>query len=127
MSREIQFADTWGKRLRQARVAADLSQMELGIKAGIDPSVASTRINRYEVGKHKPDPTVAVALGKVLKVSAAYFYAPEDDLAELIFRLGRASASERKEVFRSLSHIEGPPPPDSVLIRRPRRVVSRPK
>ncbi|MGB9578576.1 MAG: helix-turn-helix domain-containing protein [Halothiobacillaceae bacterium] len=47
--------EQWGERLKQARVAADVSQKNLGIKAGIDPSVASTRINRYELGVHKPD------------------------------------------------------------------------
>lgn len=110
MSREIQSVNKWGERLKQARLAAGLSQKQLGIEAGIDPGVASTRINRYEVGVHKPDTNVAIALGKVLRVSAAFFYAPEDDLAELIFRLGRASAAERREIFRRLSHIEGPPP-----------------
>ena len=110
MSREIQITNLWGKRLKQARLAAGLSQKQLGIEAGIDPGVASTRINRYELGVHKPDPSVAVALGKVLKVSAAYFYAPENELADLIFRLGHATAAERKDVFRSLPHIEAPPP-----------------
>lgn len=28
---------------------------ETGIKAGLDPSVASPRINQYETGKHVPD------------------------------------------------------------------------
>ena len=68
MSREIQVTNKWGKRLKQARLAAGLSQKQLGIEAGIDEGVASTRINRYEMGVHKPDPSVAVALGKVLKV-----------------------------------------------------------
>ena len=45
----------WGARLKQARVAAGLSQKMLGIEAGIDAFVASTRINRYELGIHKPD------------------------------------------------------------------------
>ena len=47
--------EQWGARLKQARLAAGLSQKMLGIEAGIDAFVASTRINRYELGVHKPD------------------------------------------------------------------------
>ncbi|WP_366931802.1 hypothetical protein [Paraburkholderia xenovorans] len=37
----------FGGRLKEARLRAGLSQKKLGIVAGLDPSVASTRINRY--------------------------------------------------------------------------------
>jgi len=67
--------EQWGERLKQARVAAEVSQKNLGIKAGIDPSVASTRINRYELGVHKPDLLTARNLAKVLGVPVAFFYA----------------------------------------------------
>lgn len=110
MSREIQEANKWGMRLKQARLAAGLSQKQLGIEAGIDPGVASTRINRYELGVHKPDLAIAKALAKVLKVSTAFFYTPEDDLAEFIFRLSQIKAPERKEIYRSLAHLPSPPP-----------------
>jgi transcriptional regulator with XRE-family HTH domain len=43
------------RRLKQAREAQQLSQKELGIQAGLDPFVASTRINGYELGVHQPD------------------------------------------------------------------------
>lgn len=99
----------WGKRLKQARLAAGLSQKQLGVQAGIDESVASTRINRYEVGVHMPDMLIARALATVLHVPSAYFYAVEDDLAEFLFRLGRVRASERRQIFKLLAHVDGPP------------------
>jgi transcriptional regulator with XRE-family HTH domain len=99
----------WGSRLKQARVAAGLSQKQLGIQAGIDQFVASTRINRYELGVHKPDFLTAQHLARVLRVSAAFLFAPEDDIASLLFRYGAATKSERAAVRKLLDHLPGPP------------------
>ncbi|MDB5800848.1 MAG: hypothetical protein JWL63_1787 [Rhodocyclales bacterium] len=101
--------ERWGARLKQARLAAGLSQKSLGIEAGIDQFVASTRINRYELGVHKPDLLTAQNLAKVLDVSVAFFYAEEDDIAEMIFRYGRAKASVRANVRKLLAELPGPP------------------
>jgi len=84
--------EQWGARLKQARLAADLSQKMLGIEAGIDPFVASARINRYELGKHKPDLLTVRKLAEVLKVPMAFFYSDTDDeVAELLLGYVRAS------------------------------------
>lgn len=72
------------KRLKEARIAAGISQKELGIAAGIDEFSASPRINQYETGKHTPDFTTLKQLANVLAVPTAYFYAEEDDLAVII-------------------------------------------
>lgn len=40
------------KRLKEARLAARLSQKSLGIAAGMDEFSASARMNQYETGKH---------------------------------------------------------------------------
>lgn len=99
----------WGRRLKQARLAAQLSQKQLGIQAGIDEFVASTRINRYELGVHKPDYLTAQKLASVLGVSAAFLYAPEDDIADLIFRFGKATEAERAVVRDALGGVPLPP------------------
>ena len=99
----------WGRRLKQARLAAQLSQKQLGIQAGIDEFVASTRINRYELGVHKPDYLTAQNLASVLGVSAAFLYAPEDDIADLIFRFGKATEAERAVVRDALGGVPLPP------------------
>ncbi len=77
-------------RLRQARENYGISQRNLGIKAGLDDFVASTRINRYETGVHQPDLQTLQRLAEVLDLPVAYFFAEDDGLAELIkeFRRG---------------------------------------
>ena len=72
------------RRLRQAGEAAGLSQKILGIQAGLDEFVASTRVNRYETGVHQPDLQTLKRLAKVLGLPVAYFYAEDDGLARLI-------------------------------------------
>lgn len=97
-------ADTFifGRRLKEARLAAGLSQQQLGVAAGIDPAVASTRLNRYERGIHMPDPRIVEALGQVLGVVPPFFYAVEDELADFLYRYSKAPASVRRELRRLL-------------------------
>ena len=91
--------EQWGARLKQARLAAGLSQKMLGIEAGLDAFVASTRINRYELGIHKPDLLTVRKLAQVLKVPVAFFYADTDDeIAELLFRYGKADEEARLKI-----------------------------
>ncbi len=100
--------EQWGARLKQARLAAGLSQKMLGIEAGIDAFVASTRINRYELGIHKPDLLTVRKLAEVLKVPVAFFYADTDDeIAELLFRYGNADEEVRLRIQALLA--EQPP------------------
>ena len=94
----------WGARLKQARLAAGLSQKMLGIEAGIDEFVASARINRYEWGVHRPDLLTVRKLAQVLGVPKAFFYADEEDeIAELLFRYRKVEPSVRKAVRKLLA------------------------
>ncbi len=81
-------------------MAAGLSQRELGIAAGIDPSVASTRVNRYEVGVHAADFQIARQLAKALNVPAAFLYAEHDDIAAVLIALHRAPAAKRRQIIK---------------------------
>lgn len=74
----------YSRRLREAREACGISQRNLGIQAGLDDFVASTRVNRYETGVHQPDLQTLQQLAKVLDLPVAYFYAEDDELARLI-------------------------------------------
>ena len=91
-------------------MAAGLSQKSLGIEAGIDQFVASTRINRYELGVHKPDLLTARNLAKVMRVPVAFFYADEDEIADLIYRYSKAEPAARKKIQKLLDDIMGPLP-----------------
>lgn len=59
------YNDIFCRRLKQARLASGLSQKRLGIAAGIDEFVASTRINRYEKGVHEPNTEIVQKLSEV--------------------------------------------------------------
>jgi transcriptional regulator with XRE-family HTH domain len=75
---------TFTKRLKEARTRIDLSQKQLGIQAGLDPSVASPRMNQYEKGTHLPDINTVSKICAVLGVPVAYLYCEDDGLAELV-------------------------------------------
>jgi transcriptional regulator with XRE-family HTH domain len=90
------------KRLREARERAGLSQKQLGIRAGIDEFSASPRINQYERGKHAPDFSVVERLAAVLKVPVPFFYARDDDLAQMILRFGSLSAAARRRLAKAM-------------------------
>ncbi len=76
-----------------------LSQRELGVQAGMDPSVASPRVNQYERGKHTPDTGTLLRMGLVLNVPVAYFFADDDDLARLVVAFHRMSGAARQRLL----------------------------
>ena len=86
------------KRLKEARLRAAISQKQLGIRAGIDEFSASARINQYERGKHTPDFSMVERLAKVLKAPTPFFYARDDDLAEVILGFGKLTAQLRRQI-----------------------------
>jgi len=95
-----------GKRLRQARRAKGLTQKGLGEKAGIDAASASSRINQYEMEKHVPDYATARLLAKALAVPTAFFYAENDQLAELIKIMGALTADEKLSLLSRLKRAD---------------------
>lgn len=97
------MANPIAKRLKQARLQADISQKQLGIKAKIDEFSASPRINQYERAKHTPNFDMAQRLAKVLKVPTPYLYASDNDMAEMIHLFGMLSPTKRKRILRELS------------------------
>ncbi|TEA27344.1 helix-turn-helix domain-containing protein [Candidatus Schmidhempelia bombi] len=82
----IKYQDIFCTRLKQARKRKELSQKQLGIAAGIDEFVASTRINRYEKGIHEASIEIAGRIAEALNVPLAYFYADTDELADIILQ-----------------------------------------
>lgn len=93
----------FGKRLKEARIQAGLSQERLGVMAGIDEMSSSARMNQYERGKHEPDFTMVERISKVLSVPESYFYARDDESAWLQTVFHRLPAEARKEV---LTHVK---------------------
>ncbi len=66
-----------------------ISQASLGELAGLDPSVASPRVNQYERGVHEPKFLMARQLAVALGIPVAYLYCDDDDLAQAILEWKR--------------------------------------
>ncbi|HCI6325399.1 TPA: helix-turn-helix transcriptional regulator, partial [Klebsiella pneumoniae] len=99
MSQRESHRDIFCKRLKEARLAAGLSQKKLGIAAGIDEFVASTRINRYEKGVHEADIHTAQKLAQTLNVPLAYFYVENDQLATIVMNFDKLSEEDIENII----------------------------
>lgn len=97
----------FSKRLKEARLSKGLSQEQLGLEAGLDAMSASTRMNRYELGKRTPDFPLVEKIAEVLSVPPAYFYAKDDELAQLILGFGKINKSQRAELAALLNELLG--------------------
>jgi transcriptional regulator with XRE-family HTH domain len=93
-----------GRRLKEARLRAGLSQEQLGMDAGLDPMSASTRMNRYELGKRAPNFELVEVFAKVLKVPTPYFYTADDAMARLILAAHRLPARDRLKLVESIEN-----------------------
>ncbi|AIF48147.1 helix-turn-helix domain-containing protein [Dyella japonica] len=98
---------TFQRRLKEAREERALSQKNLGIEAGIDPFVASTRINRYEQGVHEPDMATIQRLAKALQVPLPYLFATDDRLAAMILAFDKLTSSDKDRLLRDLGQRKG--------------------
>ena len=95
--------DVWIKRFKEARRASGLSQKQLGIKAGLDPFVASPRINRYEQGVHHADYPMSLRLAAVMGVPVAYLYCDDEEVARLLLAFNRAPRTARRLAVKLLT------------------------
>ncbi|MCC6976276.1 MAG: helix-turn-helix transcriptional regulator [Anaerolineae bacterium] len=65
-----------GDRLRELRLARELTQQELAQRVGVHPQ----HIYKLEVGKYKPNSDTLIRLARELEVSADYLLGLVDDL-----------------------------------------------
>ncbi len=89
----------FSKRLKEARLRADLTQEQLGVRAGIDEANASAKMNQYEQGKHIPKFPRLKQLAEALGVPTAYFYAESDELAEFLYHYERVSRKDKQRLL----------------------------
>ena len=95
----------FGKRMKEARLRAGLSQERLGVLAGIDEMSSSARMNQYERGKHEPDFSLVERVAQVLDVPESYFYAKDDEAAWLQVAFHRMAASDREKLVKAAREI----------------------
>ncbi|MBV2182371.1 MAG: helix-turn-helix domain-containing protein [Castellaniella sp.] len=94
-----QSPTVFGRRLRTARLRADIPQDRLGVAIGLDEGSASARVSRYETGIHEPPHDVAAKLARALDVPAAYLYCEDDALAEVILAWNGLGSDGRQRVL----------------------------
>lgn len=90
------------RRLAEARQRAGLSQRDLGLLAGLDPAVASPRINQYERGKHEPRGETLQRLAEALGVPAAYLLTDDELLARLLLHWKDLTVRQKKQVLKDV-------------------------
>jgi len=103
MARHDDLRLVFQHRLKAAREMKERSQKQLGIDAGLDPFVASARINRYELGVHQPDLATVERLAQALTVPPAYLFAGDERLARMILAFDKLTISEKDRLLRQLN------------------------
>jgi len=93
-------ATLFGRRLRAARVAAGLTQADLGRVLGLDDqNTGAPRVSRYETGRHEPDQETMAKIAEALGLLVAYFHAVDNVLAEVILLVSRMPPAEREAIL----------------------------
>lgn len=92
---------SFAHRLRWARERAGLTQLELGVRAGLEPKVAAPRINQYENGVHEPRVETAQALADALGIPPAFLYTTDEELAGLLLVWADLESDERRKLLKS--------------------------
>ena len=77
-----------------------MSQKDVGIQAGLDPHVASPRINQYKRGRHEPKLETAERLAQALGIPAAFLYTNDDLLAKLLLRWGSLTKQQKRDLVK---------------------------
>jgi len=79
-----------------------ISQKDLGIKIGIDPSSASSRMNHYETGRHMPDFQTLKRLAKALDVPVNYLFCETEESATLASLIDKLDEQQKNELIKLL-------------------------
>jgi len=102
MPRKTDIRQTFQRRLKEARERKQLSQKDLGIQAGLDQFVASTRINRYELGVHEPDMATIERMAQTLDVPVSYLFADDERLARMILAFSQLSVNDKDRLLKDI-------------------------
>lgn len=98
----MQVKSFFTERLKEARNRMKISQKDLGIKIGIDPSSASGRMNHYETGRHMPDIEVLKKMAKELNVPVNYFFCESEQSATLACLIDKLDDEAKSKLIKLL-------------------------
>lgn len=89
----------FGRRLREARLAAGMTQGQLGGLLGMDDqNTAAPRVSRYETGKYEPSLETMAQIADALGLPVAYFHATSDPLAQIILAVSKLDPEQQEEL-----------------------------
>ncbi|MGO2277112.1 MULTISPECIES: helix-turn-helix domain-containing protein [Pseudoalteromonas] len=98
----MQVKSFFTERLKEARKRMKISQKELGIKMGMDPSSASGRMNHYETGRHMPDLATLKKLASELNVPVNYFFCESEESATLACLIEKLDDEGKRKLIQLL-------------------------
>lgn len=101
----VQVKSFFTERLKQSRNRMKISQKNLGINIGIDPSSASGRMNHYETGRHMPDIVTLGKLANALNVPINYFFCESKKSATLACLIDQLNDNEKENLIKSFENI----------------------
>ena len=104
MNKQKAHSSIFCLRLKQARLAAGLSQEALGVAAGLDDFTASARMNRYETGIRTPDHLTTLNISKALGVPLPFLYAETDEMAKHILSFEDPKFEKHSKLIQLFSH-----------------------
>lgn len=90
------------ERLKEARNKMKISQKDLGIKIGMDPSSASGRMNHYEKGRHMPDIETLKKMADELNVPINYFFCESKESATLACLIDKLDDKAKRRLIQLL-------------------------
>lgn len=85
-----------------------ISQKDLGIKIGIDPSSASGRMNHYETGRHMPDIETLKKIADELNVPVNYFFCDSEKSATLACLIDKLDDEAKSKLIKLLKSSSKP-------------------
>ena len=90
-------------RLKEARKNAKITQKDLGVRVGMEPSSASSRMNHYEKGRHVPDIDTLQRIADELGVPLNYFFCDSITTAKLVCLIENLSEEQKIKLIEKLS------------------------
>jgi transcriptional regulator with XRE-family HTH domain len=100
----LEFNSPIPTQLTKARKKANLSQKDLGVLIGLDPSSASGRMNHYEKGRHTPDIKTLKRIALELDVPLSYFFCEDNITAELVIQIASLTELEKEDLLNQIKN-----------------------
>ena len=114
-------------RLKAARKALGLSQVDVGVQMGIPEESSSARVNRWEKGVHPPSLKSAEELAEVLGLPLPALVSRDDLMAEVIAGFALLPEAEQKRIRAQIEHLLGAAQAEEVRKKLAKATVVAPK